>query len=331
VQQEGSSKTVDRHSHVKRETLGRTFRVFITIFIPIAAFTIFLIWLFLHQDRTGDLNSLLVRESSQLDASEKKIRNAFDSAMADLHILAGGLTLRTYLESSTEPNRSILGESFLLFLANRGLYDQIRYINEDGQEEVRVNYQNGKPNIVSIDKLQNKSNRYYFSDAIILDPGSVFISPFDLNMEKGEIEKPYKPMIRMAMPVVDGKGKKRGIVILNYLGDNLLKTVRDSLDNSLGIPMLLNSESFWLLGATRQDEWGFMFGNETNFLKRFPDQHEIMSSNAGQIVTNQGLFTFRTIYPLSQKYFLSDGKRVLKLALSHRKHTHPIAHMGRFF
>jgi methanogenic corrinoid protein MtbC1 len=39
---------------------------------------------------------------------------------------------------------------------------------------------------------------------------------------------------------------------------------------------------------------------------------------------------------LSQVYMSGQicaeiAKRVLKLALSHRKHTHPIAHMGRFF
>ena len=45
--------------------------------------------------------------------------------------------------------------------------------------------------------------------------GRVFVSPLDLNIERGEIEVPYKPVIRYATPVFDKENKAKGIVITN--------------------------------------------------------------------------------------------------------------------
>jgi len=52
-------------------------------------------------------------------------------------------------------------------------------------------------------ELQKKGKRYYFSDSFKLKPGQIFVSPLDLNVEHGHLEKPIKPMIRFGTPVVD--------------------------------------------------------------------------------------------------------------------------------
>ncbi len=80
-------------------------------------------------------------------------------------------------------------------------------------------------------KLQNKKNRYYFRDVFKLNQGEVFVSPLDLNIERGEIEQPLKPMIRFGTPIFDKYSNKRGIVLLNYLGSKLLNRYKDQMDN----------------------------------------------------------------------------------------------------
>jgi hypothetical protein len=50
----------------------------------------------------------------------------------------------------------------------------------------------------------------------------VFASPLDLNIERGEIELPLKPMIRFGTPVCDLEGRSQGVVLLNYFGDKLI-------------------------------------------------------------------------------------------------------------
>ena len=100
------------------------------------------------------------------------------------------------------------------FSKTKGLYDQVRFLDENGMEVIRVNFNQGQPYIVPKDKLQNKAKRYYFADTIKLDPGQVFCVTLDLNIERGQIEQPLKPMIRFGTPVAYTEGRKRGIVLL---------------------------------------------------------------------------------------------------------------------
>ena len=122
-------------------------------------------------------------------------------------------------------------------------YDQIRYLDASGQEVVRVDFNAGKPVIVSRAQLQNKSGRYYFSDTIKLDQGNIFVSPPDLNIEHCSLEIPYKPMVRYGTPVFDRAGHKKGIILLNYFGNELLKNFRAVMQGGIQhSSMLLNRD-----------------------------------------------------------------------------------------
>ena len=146
-----------------------------------------------------------------------------------------------------------LTADYLYISSIRKIYDQIRYLDDSGQEIIRVNFNSGSPATVPTAKLQNKGNRYYFSDAFKLDKGDIFISPLDLNIERGQIERPLKPMIRFGTPIVDSMGKKTGIVLLNYLGNNLLKSFERIASHSHEEMMLLNAEGYWLKSPRKQN------------------------------------------------------------------------------
>ena len=71
-------------------------------------------------------------------------------------------------------------------------YLQIRYIDERGNELVRVDFKDGKTRIVPDKELQNKADRYYFTEAMKLSQGQVYFSNIDLNQERGKIEVPLR-------------------------------------------------------------------------------------------------------------------------------------------
>ncbi len=108
-----------------------------------------------------------------------------------------------------------MAEEYLRFCKAKGLYDQIRFIDDTGMEVVRASLNNGNPLKIPDGRLQSKADRYYFKDTISLDDGEVFVSPLDLNIEHGIIEQPLKPTIRFGTPVFDDSRQKRGIVVLN--------------------------------------------------------------------------------------------------------------------
>lgn len=193
----------------------------------------------------------------------------------------------------------MLEKEFLVLSKETGRYDQIRYLDANGQEVIRVNYNNGKPEIVPLDKLQNKSDRYYFTDSIQMDRGEVFVSPLDLNVENHKVELPYKPMIRYGTPVFDRAGQKKGVVILNYFGEYLLQQFRLAMeDGESHRAMLLNRNGYWLSGPNAIDEWGFMLGrNDRTFGHEYPSVWQIIStSQQGSVLTSKGLFVYATVH-----------------------------------
>ncbi len=160
------------------------------------------------------------------------------------------------------------------------------------------------------DKLQNKANRYYFKDSVNLDKGEVYISPFDLNIEGGVIEKPLKPMIRFITPVFDSKGQRTGFLVFNYLGKEIIDRIKMASAGAMDQPMLLNSEGYWLKGPNPEDEWGFMYeeGQDRKFSKLFPNGWKrISNADSGQFQNEDGLFTFTTINLIAGALTTSTG------------------------
>ncbi|MDJ1173828.1 PAS domain S-box protein [Roseofilum capinflatum] len=256
---------------------------------------------------------LKIQATHSLKGQTDRISREFELIVSDLNILAELNDLQMYLTEATVQQQNAVALEFFHFSVHKQLYDQIRFLDETGLENVRVNFNAGQPSIVDVEQLQNKGNRYYFQDTWVLSAGEIFISPFDLNMENGTIEQPLKPMIRFGMPVFDRQGDKRGILLLNYLGNQLLTELKKDAIHAPGNLMLLNGEGFWLTGASPSQLWGFMYRDRPTdlpqtFAEQFPQEWQRISQDSqGQFYTDNGLFTFVTLYPLVEGQRSSTG------------------------
>ncbi|MES9994060.1 MAG: PAS domain S-box protein, partial [Candidatus Thiodiazotropha sp.] len=264
---------------------------------------------FFYADFQTELQIITERERSQTLLGAKLIERRLDNVARDVLLLANSVSLKKYGEGGVQQALNDLGEELRNASCLKKKYDQVRFIDDSGSERVRVNYRNGECELVPERDLQNKKSRYYFSDTYKLDQGEIFISPLDLNIEHGEIERPLKPMIRVGTPVFNYTGDKFGIVLVNYFGKELINDLTTEMSGSDGIPMLLNRDGYWLLGANRDDEWGFMFKKiENRMSNRHPEPWLVMSDNEqGQIIGDSGIFTWRTVYPLSVTSISSTG------------------------
>ncbi|KRT53882.1 PAS domain S-box/diguanylate cyclase (GGDEF) domain [endosymbiont of Ridgeia piscesae] len=180
------------------------------------------------------------------------------------------------------------GIAFKVFSRYKRRYDQVRFLDAEGMERVRVNANQGQPTIVPADQLQSKAHRYYFTETIGLPSGAIYTSPFDLNVEHGEVELPLKPMLRLASPVSDAQSNKRGIVILNYLGRHLLNDFLALTRDYPGRTYLLNSEGRYLLSPNKLQEWNFMFPDLPQV--GFAQDHPLIWSQ----ITQRGIASSRT-------------------------------------
>jgi len=259
------------------------------------------------QDR---LDRAKVREAARVEIARNLVAKDFSVVTSDLRLLAEIPSLRHYLDANSKDHLSELSNLFLHVAITTARYDQVRYLDSSGREIVRINYDSGKPAVVSRDQLQDKSKRYFFRDAIKLERNEVFISPLDLNVEHEQLEIPHKPTIRFGMPVFDSAGHKRGIVLLNYFGEELLRHFRESMQGGdLRNGMLLNRDGYWLSSATPENEWGFMLGKPARtFGQDFGEEwRTISASENGALRTNKGLFVYATVYPLQEGQRSSTG------------------------
>ena len=120
-----------------------------------------------------------------------------------------------------------LERSALAFVRGRPGYFQIRFIDTTGHEIVKVETATrGSPRITPKSELQDKSDRSYFIDTMRLEPGEVFVSRMDLNVERGVLEEPYKPVVRLATPIDDAAGQRSGSRRLECTWRALLARVR---------------------------------------------------------------------------------------------------------
>ena len=287
-------------------TLGT--KLFLSIFVPTAA-AVALGLGALYQIQTSLMYGEITEIERELVAEKsERLSERFTAIRADLLILSQQGELQPILNPQSdrptlEQFQETLSQEYLIFVREKQVYDQIRALNLQGQEQVRVNLNRDRPTIISGNKLQNKSHRYWFHATLNLSESEIFISHLDLNIEFGEIEQPLKPTIRFSTPVFDSSKTMRGMVVVNYLADRFLHELSTNLSYSESM-WLLNDRGYWLKGSQPEDEWGFMYEDERRDLtlaKTRPQTWaQINQAERGQFQTAEGLYTFATIYPLQQ-------------------------------
>ncbi|TLS75680.1 PAS domain S-box protein [Mariprofundus erugo] len=212
-----------------------------------------------------------------------------------------------HLLDANRKGRDVLKQDMLAFISSSDFYDQIRFIDLSGMEVVRVDYNHGHPAIVPDDQLQYKGDRYYFTEMMGLNSGSIYISPLDLNIEHGSVELPYKPTVRFAMALFDANGMRRGGLVLNVLAESMLSRFRDSMIDTPASSMLLNRDGYWLHHPDRELEWGQSVqerSGESMAISNPQHWQQINRDQRGQFVdhgeggSGEYLVTFDSVRPL---------------------------------
>lgn len=260
--------------------------------LSVAGFAvIYLAFYLLYQFQVEKLDEQ-VRSSFRLTSNH--IYEDFNTALADLRFIAGNPVTQNFMNDPHLTHQKMVADLFLSMSSSHKRYDQMRLLSPQGREEVRVNFNRGRPYSVAPEDLQDKSDRYYFRESLALQPGQVFISRFDLNVENGQIEQPIKPMIRFSMPLFDETGQVSAVVVLNYFGDVILNSLNNSFRGQAGRVMLLNADGHWLYdtGAGAKP-WGFMYGSQDRFDTQYPEiWRQLQLADQGVFDSHQGRINF---------------------------------------
>jgi len=251
-------------------------------------------------------SNIKAEQKALLEGKKDYIEAVIGAVVKETALLADLLRQQEVYQTESKPNlqskrttHNQVSKTLVSMSQRKEIYDQIRYLDLDGNEVVRVNFNNGQATVVPQAQLQNKAHRYYFKKAKQLDCNQVYVSPLDLNIEHGVIEMPHKPTIRMSAPVFDQHGNKRGIVIINYLASYLMDGLRLFNLNSGTNYTLVNQDGYYLFNELEPDsEFAFMFKDKLDLTvySQFPSlAKQIQQTVSGQFETEDGIMTIESV------------------------------------
>ncbi len=245
--------------------------------------------------------SVMQRQANRYVIEEKaQIETTLSLIKRDIRYLVNSVPLADFFTKTALDNHYLdLAEQELKrFCEYQKFYRQIRILDLEGKESIRINYSDGNCFITRQDALQDKSERYYFKEGIKLNPGEIYISHFDLNVENGTLTYPLVPLIRFVTPLVDQNNNKKALLILNYDGQELLSALGKIEGGTSCKTLLLDNEGYYLKGLSSEDEWGFMIpARENKRISRLSQtaKEAIYSSLQGKILDPAGIFCFETL------------------------------------
>lgn len=183
-------------------------------------------------------------------------------------------------------------------------YDQVRLLDSLGYERIRVNrLRDGAVRSTPHSALQYKGDRSYFTNAMALPSAEIFVSPMDLNIERGKIEQPLKPMVRFAQKVIDSTGTPRALAVINLRAQLLLNELQQANMHPGDRVYLLNREGWYLLGPDSNSGFGFQLNERVlqSFAHDFPQVWQSLHPADSLVMrTGDGLFHIRSYHPLGR-------------------------------
>ncbi|MEO5333687.1 MAG: response regulator [Magnetococcus sp. YQC-5] len=263
------------------------------------AMSVFLIvsWVFVYMHNNIDRLSNQYGSALELDRLVSGTAHHFESILFDLNMIVEGGDLAEFLNKNDDHARERLTRQFLLMAQERRVYDQIRLIDEQGMELVRVNARpDGCVTAVSPARLQNWGDHEDFQELMALSGDAIHVSHFELHREHGMVIEPYQPILRFAAPVFDASGLKRGIVVLHYLGSTLLDTLGSLANTKDKSVYLVDQEGHMLLSPLPGEAWGFLFNQSGSLADKFPSLWNYLKNrSSGEFETRQGHFIFQRL------------------------------------
>ncbi|MDW6016859.1 HAMP domain-containing sensor histidine kinase [Vibrio plantisponsor] len=208
-----------------------------------------------RNDINNRLDSVAIEQQRKIAQAEVLWGQNIGDIRNTIRILFRSPAFTYALASKTPPNSDLIKRIFTSFVESVDPLMQVRWLDENGIEKVRVDIKNGKVIVAEENVLQDKSRRYYVEQGMKAGDGKIYLSNVDLNVENGKIEVPFRPTIRATIKTGPTHGLHTGLLVLNYDVGGLLEVIR-SFDSDRVNLQLIDTDGYWLKNVDPKLEWG---------------------------------------------------------------------------
>lgn len=172
------------------------------------------------------------------------IKDSFTHSQNDLSFIQEFPSFKIFVDNFEETrDKSEVTQILFVFAMNYKHYSQIGIIDSSGQEIIRVeNGGSGLSTIVEESKLQNERDKEYFRETMKLVAGQTYLQEIGLNIGQEKVTGSNTPVLRLATPVFDSQGEKKGVL---YLEQHI-----SMMFESLPVNMFLQTGAGSLISST---------------------------------------------------------------------------------
>ena len=293
-----------------RLTIATKFSLFSAAFIALTATSIITAFYF------GGTRSLLtnsLKQYSTLAQQEgQRLNTILTDSANDILFVAQSQPVSAYAEQLNTSARSssgslsalnsVLQQEFRNLLQHGRDYRQLRFIDANGHERVRVDRRDNRLITVETPALQDKSSSRYVAETLALPHGEIYFSDITLNREHGKVVEPHTPTLRIATPVANPQNKKIiGMLILNVDIGAQLRYVRSALGDISDYAYITNSEGSYLSHHDSSMTFGFDTSHDHRIQALLPELNDFFQQ------------------PSQQHIVLLPSKNTASLAVAFRK------------
>ncbi len=288
----------------KNKRINQMLKNFIIIFVPGLLIVAVLAGIFININIENSKNIIKIRQLNNSEIVSVNVNSIFEDIKSDGNIILNSSEIKAYVANAAEVNnQNELKRIFSNMMINKKIYDSIRFVGVNGDEKVRVNAaDNGNTSAVADSELEYKGDQFYFAEGMKLNAGELFISPMDLRMNGQEVEMPVKPVMRLVLPVFNDQNERQGMLVLNYLAQNMLDQIENYSKSNMDMKiLLLNDDGYYLLSENSDKDFSFMYADQqgVSFSQENPEIWQAILNNvSGYYDDGKDLYFYAPIYPL---------------------------------
>ncbi|MBV1788185.1 HAMP domain-containing histidine kinase [Marinobacterium sp. D7] len=264
--------------------------VFAAALIVLALLSGAILYIWIKEGKSSELRA---QHEEQITLATIAINRELNDIRNTLRLLSTDSDILDSLSVFNPPDKTRIGAVFSQYGRSLDHLLQLRWLDDTGQEKVRVNIEHGIAREVPESALQDKKDRYYFKSAMQVLPPELYISPFDLNSENGTIQKPFQPVVRIGVQTTRSYGMHPGLLLINYDLSHLIYELR-ALSTAEMDMILASSHGDWIVHPNAALEWGEVLGKSQNSVRNTDpslfnhidsEENRVMQPYRGQLIS----------------------------------------------
>ncbi|MGD1822256.1 MAG: EAL domain-containing protein [Pleomorphochaeta sp.] len=248
-----------------KKDLIRIIKISLLFIIPFSLISISLYNYTFKIQKENTINLIVEETEERANTISSIVSYIKKNVVVDLLVVKKAQEFNDFLDNPNVENIEKANQLFYRIALNKNEFDQIRYIDKNGYEALRVNNTVSGVDIVDSQSLQYKGDRYYFQEAKKLEKDNIYFSKLDLNIENNKVVEPYLPIIRVVSPIYNENNEFNGILIINYKAQVILDLCDEQinkLSHDFVSMSLVNEEGYYLYNKDIEKSFSFMFDDK---------------------------------------------------------------------